>query len=111
METHGFTVNRRKFISVKAPEQQRAVRLQNLGNGYSEPELMTRIKTYSDRETYAQKFDRLVRERLSEQEQEKVKRSQSQKITIYKPNAGTFGRSLPLFDSRVHHALYRAQAR
>ena len=252
MEGHGFTINRRKFISVKAPEQQRAVRLQNLGNGYSEPELMTRIqdyldaqpkqrsmheifdlvrrdferetrnicfaagvkdktellgrqisflmsnhiqcvgqverylekdqaqitrldtqitdlsaeiqhkkivaaaagryfgkhkfggysakqkksdsliltnagitslddvsgydddvaadnerlaemqkeleelrnhegllqsiiKTYSDRETYAQKFDRLVRERLSEQEQEKVKRSQSQKITIYKP--------------------------
>lgn len=43
------------------------------------------ITTYGDRDDYITKLVKRTREMLSEQEQEKVKRSQSQKITIYKP--------------------------
>lgn len=39
----GYTVKRGKYISVKAPEQQRAVRLKTLGDDYSEENLSSRI--------------------------------------------------------------------
>ncbi|MCX4257189.1 MAG: relaxase/mobilization nuclease domain-containing protein [Oscillospiraceae bacterium] len=43
LETKGYTVKRGKNISVKAPEQQRAVRLKTLGDDYSEENLSSRI--------------------------------------------------------------------
>ena len=43
LEAKGYTVKRGKCISVKAPEQQRAVRLKTLGDDYSEETLTSRI--------------------------------------------------------------------
>ncbi len=43
LEAKGYTVKRGKYISVKAPEQQRAVRLKTLGDDYSEENLSSRI--------------------------------------------------------------------
>lgn len=43
LEAKGYTINRGKYISVKAPEQQRAVRLKTLGDDYSEENLSSRI--------------------------------------------------------------------
>ncbi|MBR1833469.1 MAG: relaxase/mobilization nuclease domain-containing protein [Ruminiclostridium sp.] len=48
MEAHGYTIKRGMYISVKAPDQKRAVRLHNLGIGYSEEELINRINDYLD---------------------------------------------------------------
>lgn len=44
LERQGFTVKRGKYISVKAPNQQRFVRLRTLGDFYSEDILCERIK-------------------------------------------------------------------
>lgn len=44
LERQGFTVKRGKYISVKAPNQQRFVRLRTLGDYYSEDILCERIK-------------------------------------------------------------------
>ncbi|MBQ9385244.1 MAG: relaxase/mobilization nuclease domain-containing protein, partial [Ruminiclostridium sp.] len=46
MEGHGYVVRRGMYISVKAPGQQRAIRLHKLGIGYSEEELINRINAY-----------------------------------------------------------------
>ena len=46
MEAHGYAVRRGMYISIKAPGQQRAVRLHKLGVGYSEEELINRINAY-----------------------------------------------------------------
>ena len=43
LEMLGYTVRRGKYISVKAPEQQRAVRLKTLGESYTPESLMSRI--------------------------------------------------------------------
>lgn len=43
LEVKGYTVKRGKYISVKAPGQQRAVRLKTLGDDYSEENLSSRI--------------------------------------------------------------------
>ncbi len=43
LEAKGYTIKRGKYISVKAPEQQRAVRLKTLGDDYSEENLSSRI--------------------------------------------------------------------
>lgn len=43
LETKGYTVKRGKYISVKAPGQQRAVQLKTLGDDYSEENLSSRI--------------------------------------------------------------------
>lgn len=43
LEANGYTVKRGKYISVKAPKQQRAVRLKTLGDDYSEENLSSRI--------------------------------------------------------------------
>ena len=44
LEEQGFTVKRGKYISVKAPEQKRFVRLKTLGDYYSEDILCERIQ-------------------------------------------------------------------
>ncbi len=44
LEWQGYTVKRGKFISVKAPEQGRAVRLKTLGARYEESRLARRIE-------------------------------------------------------------------
>lgn len=44
LEEHGFAVKRGKYISVKAPEQKRFVRLKTLGDYYSEDILCERIQ-------------------------------------------------------------------
>ena len=44
LEEQGFTVKRGKYISVKAPEQKRFVRLKTLGDFYSEDILCERIQ-------------------------------------------------------------------
>ena len=46
------------------------------------------ITTYGDRDDYITKLVKRTREKLSEQEQEKVKRLQSKKITVYQPVTG-----------------------
>jgi len=43
LEAKGYTIKRGKYISVKTPEQQRAVRLKTLGDDYSEENLSSRI--------------------------------------------------------------------
>ena len=43
LEHLGYTVKRGKYISVKAPDQQRAVRLKNLGEDYTVEQLASRI--------------------------------------------------------------------
>lgn len=43
LETLGYTVRRGKYISVKAPDQQRAVRLKTLGEDYTVESLASRI--------------------------------------------------------------------
>ncbi len=43
LELLGYTVRRGKYISVKAPEQQRAVRLKTLGEDYTVESLASRI--------------------------------------------------------------------
>ncbi len=48
MEAHGYTVKRGYYISVKAPEQGRAVRLKTLGVDYTENMLRQRIQDYLD---------------------------------------------------------------
>lgn len=48
MEAHGYTVKRGYYISVKAPEQRRAVRLKTLGVDYTENMLRQRIQDYLD---------------------------------------------------------------
>lgn len=43
MERLGYTIKRGKYISVKAPNQQRAVRLKTLGEDYTVDQLASRI--------------------------------------------------------------------
>ena len=43
LERLGYTIKRGKYISVKAPEQQRAVRLKTLGEDYTPENLASRI--------------------------------------------------------------------
>ena len=43
LEMLGYTIKRGKYISVKAPEQQRAVRLKTLGEDYTPESLASRI--------------------------------------------------------------------
>ena len=43
LEMLGYTIRRGKYISVKAPEQQRAVRLKTLGENYKVENLVSRI--------------------------------------------------------------------
>jgi hypothetical protein len=50
LESDGCKVRRGKFISVKPPEPERAVRLFRLGNGYSEEQLAYRLQ-HKDKET------------------------------------------------------------
>ena len=44
LESMGYTVKRGKYISVKAPEQQRFVRTKTLGEDYTEESLISRIR-------------------------------------------------------------------
>jgi hypothetical protein len=50
LQTDGCKIRRGKFISVKPPEAERAVRLFRLGNGYSEEQLAYRLQ-HKDKET------------------------------------------------------------
>ena len=43
LEMLGYTIKRSKYISVKAPEQQRAIRLKTLGEDYTPESLVSRI--------------------------------------------------------------------
>ncbi len=56
LEAKGYTVKRGKYISVKAPGQQRAVRLKTLGDDYSEENLSSRI-LWNDVGANAAKFE------------------------------------------------------
>ena len=56
------------------------------------------ITTYGDRDDYITKLVKRTREKLSEQEQEKVKRLQSKKITVYQP---VTGREIPREDANI----------
>ena len=44
LEEHGYEIKRGKYISIKAPGQQRAVRTKTLGEEYTEESLITRIQ-------------------------------------------------------------------
>jgi hypothetical protein len=50
LQTDGCKIRRGKYISVKPPEAERAVRLFRLGNGYSEEQLAYRLQ-HKDKET------------------------------------------------------------
>jgi hypothetical protein len=50
LQSDGCKIRRGKFISVKPPEAERAVRLFRLGNGYSEEQLAYRLQ-HKDKET------------------------------------------------------------
>jgi hypothetical protein len=50
LQADGCKIRRGKFISVKPPEAERAVRLYRLGNGYSEEQLKFRLQ-HKDKET------------------------------------------------------------
>lgn len=43
LEQHGYAIKRGKYISVKAPEQQRFVRTKTLGEAYAEENIIKRI--------------------------------------------------------------------
>ena len=61
MEAHDYTVKRGMYISIKAPGQQRAVRLHKLGVGYSEEELINRINAYLDAQPRELSLDEIFR--------------------------------------------------
>lgn len=61
MEAHGYAVRRGMYISVKAPGQQRAVRLHKLGVGYSEEELINRINAYLEAQPRELSLDEIFR--------------------------------------------------
>lgn len=48
LEQQGYSIKRGKYISVKAPEQQRFIRLKTLGDEYSEESISRRIQEYLD---------------------------------------------------------------
>ena len=48
MEAHGYKVKRGCYISVRAPEQKKSVRLKTLGADYAEAALAERIQEYLD---------------------------------------------------------------
>ncbi len=69
LEMLGFTVKRGKYISVKAPEQKRFVRLKTLGDFYSEDILCERIQIALDEKADSSKgkvndFNRIFYERI-----------------------------------------------
>ncbi len=69
LEQQGFTVKRGKYISVKAPEQKRFVRLKTLGDYYSEDILCKRIQIALDEKTDSQQrkvndFNKIFYERI-----------------------------------------------
>ncbi len=69
LEEQGFAVKRGKYISVKAPEQKRFVRLKTLGEFYSEDILCERIQIALDEKAESSKgkvndFNRIFYERI-----------------------------------------------
>ncbi len=48
LELQGYTIKYGKYISIKAPNQQRAVRLKTLGAEYAEENIVRRIREYLD---------------------------------------------------------------
>lgn len=69
LEEQGFAVKRGKYISVKAPEQKRFVRLKTLGDYYSEDILCERIQIALDEKANSSKgkvndFNRIFYERI-----------------------------------------------
>ncbi len=48
MEAHGYKIKRGCYISVRAPEQKKSVRLKTLGADYAEAALADRIQEYLD---------------------------------------------------------------
>ena len=48
MEAHGYKIKRGCYISVRAPEQKKSVRLKTLGADYAEAALAERIQEYLD---------------------------------------------------------------
>ena len=69
LEQLGFTVKRGKYISVKAPEQKRFVRLKTLGDYYSEDILCERIQIALEEKANSSKgkvndFNRIFYERI-----------------------------------------------
>ncbi len=69
LEEQGFTVKRGKYISIKAPEQRRFVRLKTLGDYYSEDILCERIQIALDEKANASKsnvndFNKIFYERI-----------------------------------------------
>lgn len=69
LEEQGFSVKRGKYISVKAPEQKRFVRLKTLGDYYSEDILCERIQIALEEKANSSKskvndFNRIFYERI-----------------------------------------------
>lgn len=69
LEEQGFAVRRGKYISVKAPEQKRFVRLKTLGDYYSDDILCERIQIALDEKANSSKgkvndFNRIFYERI-----------------------------------------------
>ena len=88
LEKQGFTVKRGKYISIKAPEQKRFVRLNTLGDYYSEDILCERIQIALDKKANASKsnvnnFNKIFYERIY-QVSELVKKNEKLPIKYFK---------------------------
>ena len=68
--------------------------------------LQSIIKTYGDRDDYVSKMVKAAHAMLDEQEQEKVKRSQSKMITVYKPISG---REIPRDTANIDDYTFKHQ--
>lgn len=66
MERQGYTVKYGKYISVKAPEQQRAVRLKTLGAEFTEESISRRIWDYLDSLTKIKTVGEIISEVMEE---------------------------------------------
>lgn len=66
LERQGFAVKRGKYVSVKAPNQQRAVRLKTLGVQYSEENIVRRILGYLDSLPKIKPLDKIISEVMTE---------------------------------------------
>lgn len=80
LQQDNYTVKRGKYISVKAPNQQRSVRLSTLGADYSEENLSKRIQEYLDSLPKAKNLSEIIAEIMEQFRYETRKFSFAQSV-------------------------------
>ena len=88
LEEQGYTIKRGKYISIKAPEQKKAVRLKTLGVRYEEYSLVRRIEKSVAKRPKPKSIDEIIDDVLKEYSSETRKYSfaQSVQTDIYSLN-------------------------